>query len=431
MGLGKSLQRPAPAPPVEHARNAGSMFDMIIDGRPINDPLQVYRGGMSLPAAWRAALKISDAIGSVPWDLWRVGQDIRERQPRPPILHAPDPREARMTTLSSWALDLVWHGNAIGLYAGFDEYGIPWGILPIPASQVGIRRVGAESISALPIGRVGYQIAGQEYSREEIFHIKGPCQPSAVRGMGVLEAHLAGTPTSSRSGALDLAMELQRQAAAVGNDGVPTGVIKNSGEAWTETEADDARRQWMRRQRERGVQVVNSTVEFEAIAWNPTELQLIEARKMSLLETALVFGLEPSDLGAETSSRTYKNDNAIDVKFVKWGLRGHIARFSAELSSMWHDPTLEVLPDLDDYTRPDALTRAQIAALRITAKTLLPNEDRAAEGLAPIDGGDESPAIEPGLTENGQPGGIGDDPQGSVEGGNPEDTGPDDTGLGG
>lgn len=436
MGLGKMLQRTAPAAPDEHHRWAGSGFEMIIDGQPINDPLQVYGGGMALPAAWRASLMISDALGSVPWDLWKMGPQRRTRKKRPLILEKPNPRESRMDTFSGWGLDLVWNGNAIGLYAGWDDEGIPWGVLPIPASLVGIRRVGAEAGNGLPIGAVRYQIAGKEYGRDEVFHIKGPSQPSAVRGMGVLEAHLSGVSGSRYSGTLDLALELQRQAAEVGNAGVPTGVLKSDNPDLTETDADEMRRQWMRRQREgRTVQVVNASTSFTPLAWNPDELQLIDARKMSLLETALVFGVQPSALGAETSNRTYRNDNAEDVKFIKWGMRGHLARFGAELSSWWHDPSLQVLPDLDDYTRPDPLTRAQTSEIRIRSKTLTPNEDRASEGLPPLEGGDEFPAPAPMLPQNG-PGGITDDQQASnpnddEQGDNPEDSGPDDTGIGG
>jgi phage portal protein BeeE len=432
MGLGKSFRRTESDDQLSRA--AGSGFEMIIDGNPINVPLQVYGGGLGLPAAWRASMKISEAIGSVNWDLWRVIRNRRIRLPRPLLLQQPAPPESLMTTFTSWALDLIWHGNAVGLIASRDEDGVPDGILPIPANQVGVRRVGYEGRTGLPLGAIRYQIGGTEYPRSEIFHIKGPCQPSDVRGWGVLEAHLRGW-NGAGAGALDLALELNRQAAAAGSgDGVPSGLLKSENPDLKEDEARDMRRQWYRNQRSRQIQVLNATTSFEALAWNPTELQLIEARKMSLLETALIFGLQPSDLGAETSNRTYRNDNAEDVKFVKWGLRGYLGRFTAALSGLWMDPNLWVLPDLDDFTRPDLLTQAQIGQIQVTSKTRTPNELRAADGLPPLDGGDEFPAAAPAVPQNDDTGGAdnGDEQeQGDQGDDNPEDTGPDDTGVAG
>lgn len=433
MGLGRSFRRTEPDPE-QHNRWAGAGFEMIIDGQPINVPLQAYGGGLGLPAAWRASMKISDAIGSVNWDLWRIVRNRRIRLPRPALLQQPAPPEMLMTTFSSWALDLVWHGNAVGLIASRDEDGVPDAILPIPANQVGIRRVGAEAGIGLPVGAIRYQIAGREFGRHDMFHVKGPCQPSDVRGWGVLEAHLRGW-SGSGAGALDLALELNRQAAAAGGgDGVPTGILKSENPDLDEIEAADMRRQWYRNQRTRQIQVLNASTSFEALAWNPTELQLVEARKMSLLETALIFGLQPSDLGAETSNRTYRNDNAEDVKFTKWGLRGYLGRFVAELSRLWMDPNLWVLPDTDEFTRPDALTRAQIEQLQVSSKTRTPNELRASDGLNPLEGGDEFPAAPAAIPQNGDTGGAdnGDeqeqDDQGSDD---PENSGPDDTGIGG
>lgn len=438
MGLGRSFRRAEPEPG-RHDRAAGSGFEVIIDGNPINNPLQAYSGGLGLPAAWRSSMKISDAIGSINWDLWRVVRNRRIRLPRPALLQQPAPPEMLMTTFSSWALDLIWHGNAVGLIASRDEDGVPDAILPIPANQVGIRRIGAEGrtsyTSGLPVGAIEYQIAGTTYSRHEMFHVKGPCQPSDVRGWGVLESHLRGNPVGG--GALDLALELNRQAAAAGaGDGVPSGLLKSDNPDLDETEAADMRRQWYRNQRSRQIQVLNASTNFTPLAWNPDELQLIDARKMSLLETALVFGMEPSDLGVETSSRTYKNDNAVDVKFVKWGLRGHLSRFTAELSRLWMDPNLWVLPDTDEFTRPDALTQAQIGQIQVTSKVRVPNELRAADGLTPLEGGDEFPAAGPAVPQN-DTGGANDDQQGDQDptqdggDGNPEDSGPDDTGIGG
>ena len=432
MGLGRSFRRTEPDPE-QRNRWAGAGFEMIIDGQPINVPLQAYNGGLGLPAAWRASMKISDAIGSVNWDLWRIVRNRRIRLPRPALLQQPAPPEMLMTTFSSWALDLVWHGNAVGLIASRDEDGVPDAILPIPANQVGVRRIGYEGRTGLPLGAIRYSIGGQEFGRDEMFHVKGPCQPSDVRGWGVLEAHLRGW-SGSGAGALDLALELQRQAAAAGGgDGVPTGILKSDNPDLDEDEAKDMRRQWYRNQRERSIQVLNATTSFEALAWNPTELQLVEARKMSLLETALIFGLQPSDLGAETSNRTYRNDNAEDVKFTKWGLRGYLGRFIAELSRLWMDPNLWVLPDTDEFTRPNALTQAQIGQIQVTSKTRLPNELRAADGLPPVEGGDEFPTTAPAVPQNDDTGGAdnGDEQEQGDQGNDPEDSGPDDTGIGG
>ncbi len=439
MGLGSMFRR-TPTDD-QHNRFAGSGFELIIDGNPINNPLQAYGGGLGLPAAWRASMKISDAIGSVNWDLWRIVRNRRIRLPRPALLQQPAPPEMLMTTFSSWALDLIWHGNAVGLVASRDEDGVPDAILPLPANQVGIRRIGAEGrtsyTSGLPVGAIEYSVAGQTFGRDKMFHVKGPCQPSDVRGWGVLESHLRGW-NGSGAGSLDLALELNRQAAAAGGgDGVPTGILKSDNPDLEETEAAEMRRQWYRNQRTRQIQVLNASTSFETLAWNPTELQLVEARKMSLLETALIFGLQPSDLGAETSNRTYRNDNAEDVKFTKWGLRGYLGRFTAELSRLWMDPNLWVLPDTDEFTRPDALTQAQIGQIQVTSRQRTPNELRAQDGLTPIEGGDEFPAAAPAVPQNGT-GGAEDDPQGDEQQGDngpgnddPEDSGPDDTGIGG
>lgn len=411
MGFGKLLTR-AQRPAAEHVRQAGDVFQMIIDGTPQTFPTTLFRGGLSLPGAWRATLKISDAIGSVPWHLWREDGDGKpvEKLPRPLLLEQPAPPDERMTTFSSWGMDLVWHGNAIGVWAARDANGIPTAVLPIPADQVGVRRIGWEAMSALPVGAIEYQIAGQKFAPWEILHIKGPCRPSDVRGFGVLEAHLSGL-TGENAGTLDLAKALQIQAQSVSQHGVPTGYLKSDNPDLLQTEADDLKAKWLAAQANaRTIAVLNATTSFTPLAWKPDEMQLLEARKMSLLEQALVFGVQPSDLGVETSNRTYRNDNAEDVKFVKWGLRGHISRFQSALSAAFPAGQC-VIADLDDYTLPDPLERAQAAQIRLQSKQTTQNEERSLEGRPPVEGGDEfaqppappAPDPNPGGTPDGNP----------------------------
>lgn len=394
MALGKLLTRPRPQRDGDLARAAGAGFQVIIDGHPVNWPMSLYRGGMSLPGAWRAALMISDTLGSIPWDAYVEDDDampVEKITPRPLLLEQPAPPDNAMTTFSSLALDLIWHGNAVGIWADRDRDRIPTAVLPIPAEQMGARRVGREAISALPVGAIEYQTAGFSFGVDEIMHIKGPCPPSEVRGFGVLEAHLTGRSGVSAS-TLDLARELQRQAQSVSEHGVPTGVLQSKNPEASAESLQEAKAEWLRSQASRTIAALNASVEFEPIAWNPTELQLIEARKMSLLEQALVFGVQPSFLGVETSNRTYRNDNAEDVKFARWGLRGHIGRFEATLSAAMPRGVC-VRANLDAVTMADMLTRFQAFEIGARARVLLPNEARAMDGRRPIPGGDEFPEL--------------------------------------
>jgi HK97 family phage portal protein len=391
MALGRLLTRRGRRD--QHERAAGAGFQVVIDGQPVNHPMSLYRGGMGIPGAWRSSLIIADLLGSVPWDAWREvdGLPAEKVMPRPMLLEQPSVEDERMTTFSSWGLDLVWHGNAVGIWAARDGDGVPQAVVPVPAEYVGVRRVGWEYQARLPIGPIKYQIGGREFDPWEILHIKGPCPPGEVRGFGVLEAHLTGLSSPADAGTLDLARELQRQAQSISQHGVPSGYLKTENPDTTPEQLKENKRVWLESQRDRTIAALNAAVEFEAIAWNPTDMQLLEARKMSLLEQALVFGLPPSFLGVETSNRTYRNDNAEDVKLVKWTMRGHLGRFEAALSRAL-PPGEKAMANVDDVVRADMLTRYQAHALALGKKPWrTTNEVRRAEGEPPLPGGDELP----------------------------------------
>lgn len=376
MGLGKLLTRHHEHD--VHERHAGAGFQVIIDNTPINHPHQTYRGAMSIPGAWRAALLISDKLGSVPWHAYRsrTARPTERITPTPPLLDQPSPPDTRMTTISSLALDLVWHGNAIGVIAARDRNGWPTAILPVPADQVGVRRVTDATYSPFPVGAIEYQIGGRGYSTDQLVHIKGPCEPGALRGLGVLEAHL-------ESGTLELAQEQARQARSLSRHGVPTGVLKSANPDLTLTEAADLKRGWLSAQRDRTVAVLNATTEFEALSWNPEELQLIEARKFSLHEIALIFGLPLYFLGADQASRTYSNLEQEGISLIRDTLIGHLARIEQTLSLAFPRGTT-VQADLDSVLRADTATRYGAYKVALDGGWLTIDEVRDRENLAPL-----------------------------------------------
>lgn len=375
MGLGKLL---APRTDGEQTRAAGSVFQTVIDGTPIDYPASIYRGGMSIPGGWRAANLIADLLGGVPWFAYRrrSGRPVELLDPTPLLLEQPAPPDVRMTTFSSWGLDLVWHGNAVGIIAARNAQGTPTAVYPVPADQVGVRRVTDAKFSPLPVGEIEYSVGRlRGLSPYDVIHIKGPCAPGGLRGMGVLEAHLEGT--------LNLAHEQAKQAASISHHGVPTGILKSQNPDLTAPEAADLKAGWLASQQNRTIAVLNATTDFSPLSWNPEELQLVEARKFTLHELALIFGLPLSFLGVEQSSRTYTNVEQEAINLIKFTLGGHLARFEQTLSLAFPRGTV-VKADLDSILRADTLTRYQAHQIGLSSGFLTTDEVREIEDRPPL-----------------------------------------------
>lgn len=386
MGLGRLLTRHAQRTGQE-VRNAGSTFEMLLakgsqDGQ---FPGNTYRGAMSIPAAWRASLILSDILGGVPWDAYRrTGPKVLEViDPKPPLLEQPNPPDTGVTTWSSLALDLINEGNGIGLVATRNAYGWPTSMYAVPAGMVYARRITPNMWSTLPIGTIEYRVGQLTFGSDDVIHIKGPCAPGAVRGMGVLEYHLK---------TLALAHEQADQAGDIARHGVPTAVLKSENADLTAPEAQRLKDKWMESQRNRTVAVLNATTSFEALAWDPEEMQMMEARTFTNGEIALIYGIDASRLNAAQagSSMTYTNLESDSIKLVRDGAGGHIARFEAELTRHFPRGT-EVKANLDARLRADTKTRYESHQIGITAGFLLKNEARRLEDLPEIPGLDDKP----------------------------------------
>ncbi|MEH1013055.1 phage portal protein [Micromonospora sp. CPCC 206060] len=336
-----------------------------------------YRGGMSIPGGWRAAVLISDLLGSVPWHAYRQygGKPLELLEPTPPLLEQPNPPDSRMTTFSSWALDLLWEGNAFGVIAARNAQGWPTAVVPVPASMVGVRRITGPGMSSqIPIGELEYAVGTMRLAAYDVIHIKGPCEPGALRGMGVLEVHLS---------TLNLAQEQNRQARALSRHGVPTGVLKSDNVELDEAEARKLKARWMESQRERTIAVLNSTTSFVPLSWNPEELQLVEARRFGLTDFELIFGLPVGWLGGMNSARQYSNIEQDAVNLLKFTLGGHLARFEQTLSLVFPRGTT-VKANLDAILRADTLTRYQAHAIGLDKGFLTKDEVRALENRPPL-----------------------------------------------
>lgn len=378
MGLGRTIEHLRSTKYVATDTVSGlSQTFTIVDNLAPDWPSSAYRGGMSIPGAWRGSNLIADLIGQIPWEAYREYGDrpIELIAPTPPLLEQPNPPDTAMTTMSSWMLDLFWEGNAIGLIAARNANGWPTAAYAVPASMVSVRRVPAPGMSTLPVGAIEYSVGTlRDLSSHDVIHIKGPCEPGALRGMGVLEAHL---------NTINLSQEQSRQARNLSRHGVPTGILKSDNPDLTQSEADDLKSKWLTSQRDRTIAVLNSTTSFEPLAWNPEELQLVEARKFTLTEWELICGLPVGWLGGMTSSKQYSNVEMDAVNILKFTMGGHLARFEQELSQ--HMPRgTKARGNLDSILRGDTLTRYQGHEIALRNDFLNVDEVRAIERRAPL-----------------------------------------------
>ena len=347
---------------------------------------QRYRGYMSIPGAWRASVMLSDLFGSTPWHTYRTGPDGNSvRTPRNAvILDAPaGGTEDPVVVRASWALDYLWEGNMIGIYATRGPNGQPTSILPVPACAAYVRTVNdANDAYNDPPGSIQYLIGSRVYNESEIFHVKGPCEPGALRGMGVLEMELSGS-----QGALRLAAELDRQAGSIANSGVPTGTLETSNPEATPDDMKASKEGWLKAQRDRTIAALGPAVTFKPVAWNPEDMELVEARKFSLTQIELMFGLPVGWLGGATSSRTYSNIEQDAVNLLKFStLAGMYARCESIFTSLIpRGQTAKA--NRDAILRSDTLTRYQAHTIATGGRPwATPDDIREIEDMAPLGG---------------------------------------------
>lgn len=380
------------APAGGNYRTAGSTIESIMldfRARYGFTPWQAstYRGFLSVPGAWRASTMLSDLFAQMPFHSFRSdGEGGEIATPRnAPILDAPaGSREDPLTVYASWAMDYLWDGNAVGVYTGFGVNGLPIAILPIPACDVGVRMQPANDPRlGQYTGRREYSISGVIFDESQIFHVKGPCAPGADRGLGVLETQL---------GALTLSRDLENQADSISLHGVPTGLLKSTNPEADPADLAVAKAAWILSQRNRTIAALGPNIDFEPLSWNPEEMQLVEARKFSLTQLELMFGLPVGWLGGAAPSRTYSNVEQDAVNLIKFSaLAGMIAKFESVFTNKTLPRGQAAKGNRDAVLRSDTMTRYQAHALALGGKTAWKTIDevRRVENLPPVPGGDK------------------------------------------
>jgi HK97 family phage portal protein len=142
-------------------------------------------------------------------------------------------------------------------------------------------------------------------------------------------------------------------------------------------------------------------VEFTPLSWSPSDAQLLEARKYTIHEIALIFGLDPTWLGAAQTSRVYSNVEQEGINLVRYSVAGWLTRLEQALSAALPRGTY-AKANTDAIMRADTLGRYQAHEIGIRSGFLTRDEARDLEERPPLTAGQRAELKPPAPAPTGE-----------------------------
>jgi HK97 family phage portal protein len=383
MGLAALLNRSTPPAPVPVDGGGGGLIGTYVTdtmpGFPASTrvlPPPNETSALSVPAFWRGHAYVCGSIGMLPVTAWRETDQL---DPQPPVIRQPDPNQTPMAFWSGVASALTLYGNHVAVVQAVDRLGYPTALTPVHPLLCAVKFIGNPSNPLVG----GWYIAGKFYDPAQVWHVK---------------SHLSRTGWPLGRGLLDAVPDGIAQAQALqdygsryfNSGGMPTGILRIHRPEITQQQADDAKANWM--QKFSGTNepaVLNELTDFTPVAYKPVDSQMIEARQLSLIEVALMWGMPPTKLGANTGGGTYRNAEMEEIQ----ARNDAVAPWTALLEQA---VSFDLLPrgqhaewNLDAKLRADTLSRYQAWQIALggpgpQSAWALVDEVRAAENFDPM-----------------------------------------------
>jgi HK97 family phage portal protein len=325
------------------------------------------RTARRIPAVGRAVQLYAGLVKQMPIDAVR-GYDRVEPQPR--ILAAPDPDRGGSWFVAVNVEDYLLAGNAVALVTKRGADGWPLAVRWLEAAYTAI----VWNVD----NTVDYAYRGQYLPFEDVIHVRrGADRSYPVRGVGVVEEYLS---TLDR-----VAMEEEYERGALAGGAVPSVAVVAPQSQITQEVADEAKAGWLAKfsgpQRE--PVILPSGTQVIPLAWSPTDTQLVEARRMSLLDVANIFNLDGYWVGAPVAGMTYRTAGPQYQQILRTSLEPVLADFEDVWSAALLPRGTFARFRRSQLLREDLATSATAAAGLYAAGIWTQGEARVATGVPP------------------------------------------------
>jgi HK97 family phage portal protein len=327
-----------------------------------------------VPSVARALQLFTGMTKQMPIDAYRGGSPL----PRPRICYRPDPENARSWFVQNSVEDYLLNGNAISYVTARGADGWPLAVSWLPASWVYIAWMPPDFTN------VSYSFLGAPLEPvENVIHVKrGADRWYPVRGVGVVEEFVDSLNR--------VAMEEAYESNALSNGAVPSVAVITPQATLTQDIADAAKDAWLSKYGgpTREPAILPNGTQIVPVGWSPSDTQLIEARKASLLDVANMFNLDGYWLGSPVAGMTYKTAGPQYMQILRTSLEPVLADFEDVWSDAWLPRGTTIRFDRNQLLRDDLSTTALALSTLVGAGIMSPAEAAAYLALPAAGGGD-------------------------------------------
>ena len=312
-----------------------------------------------IPAVGRVIQLYGGMCKQMPMDVYKNGQPL----PRPALLDSPDPRMVwpRSRYIGCSVEDYLLSGNTVSVVTVRGADGYPLAVQYLPIQWVYI------SYDMSTGGDVMYTYLGQQLNPADVIHVaRGVDRWYPVRGIGVVEEYLSSLDRA--------AMEEDYERSALSGGAVPSVAIITPNSTLTQDVADEAKANWLDKfgGPVREPAILPNGTQVVPLAWSPTDAQMVEARKMTLIDIANMFNLDGYWTNAPGSAMTYKTATPQFQALVRTSIEPVLADFEQVWSQAWLPRGQTVRFDRSKLLSDDLPTTAQALQMLVASGIMTP-----------------------------------------------------------
>jgi HK97 family phage portal protein len=348
---------------------------LLEEARPTaaGEPVTV-ESALRLSTVWGCTRLLADSVSTLPLHVYRG--DDRDPIPTPPLLQRPSADHPELADwLWSIMASLCLRGNAWGVIT--DRAGA--GLLPAQVDLVHPDRV---AVTVNGNGTQTIRIAGEEYNRADLFHVKAFPWPGSLLGL---------SPIAYAREAIGLGLGAEKYGAKLfGDAAIPSGVL-TSDQRIVQTEADALKARWKQaHQSKREIAVLGSGAKFQPVTIAPDEAQFIQTQKFSVATICRFYGVPPEMMAGETAGHeAYTSPGMRGTDFLTFTLRPWLLRIERAVSGLLPS-TQRAKFNAGGFVRATLRDRYEAHRIAIEAGFLTRNEVRELEDRPPLpDDGDQ------------------------------------------